>query len=43
MDAEICVQIEANHELQNQKSDLNNFGLDQMDRLWLILNIPIST
>jgi hypothetical protein len=43
MDAEICVQIEANHELQNQKSDLKNFRLDQMNRLRLILNISIST
>jgi hypothetical protein len=34
MDAEICVQIEENHELQNQKSDPKKFRLGQMKRLY---------
>jgi hypothetical protein len=43
MNAEVCVQVGANHKLQNQKSDLKKFGLDQMDRLTLILIISINT
>lgn len=42
MDADICLQIEANQESQNQKADLKDFGLDQMNRLRLIL-ISINT